>query len=394
MKFIGILAYAKLSLIELYRLQRSDFLNFDILFHSQQFVILSCSSEVARKIGTRSGGIFKIGRMCGSSITELLDTIPLPDRPKFNWTVSAYHCDEEILEETKDRFGEHLKRSSLGKARFIKPDPVGHGVELKISTLVNSILTGNMQREPGLDVIVACGSNERFYGFTKYASDVERFKERDFGRPYKDPTLTMSPRLAKTLVNLCCIARGRTVLDPFCGLGTVLQEALLLGYNVLGVEVSSAEVKRCRENLNWFANRFQISPKLNYKIIQGDAMELDSLKLPRVDAIATEPILIPKLTANETAAKSEEILKQSGEKYAEAFRAFSEILNHGGVVSIVVPDLIDDRGKSHRMDLINLVREYGFVPVRLNFPGFENPCVVPTTKKKIIRRNIYLMQHG
>lgn len=394
MKFIAVLSYGKLSLMELFRLQQAAELKFEIQFHSSTFAILACSDETAKKIASRGGGIFKLGKICGSSITDLLDCIALPDRPKFNWTVSGYDCNGEIFEDTKTTFAEHLKGSSLGKSRFIQPDSLDRVVELKISDLVDNVLKGNAQREEGLDVVVACRAHERYYGYTQYVSDVAGFKERDFGRPYKDPTVTMSPRLARTLVNLCGVRQGGTILDPFCGLGTVLQEALVLGYNVVGVEISSAEATRCRENVNWVANKFQISTKLSHSVIRGDAMLMDSSKLPQVDAIATEPILVPKLMKNQTAERSEEILKDSAKKYREAFRAFSNILPKNGIVSIVVPDLVDDQGKPHTMDLTNLALEWGFLTMCSNSSGFENPCLVPTSKKKIIHRNVYLMKRG
>lgn len=378
--------------MELFRLRQFGLLNFEILFHSRDFAIIACGNETAKRIASRSGGVFKLGRICGNSLVELLVRIPLPDRPKFNWTVSSYHCDEEIFEETKVAVAEHLKGSSLGKSRFIQPDPLDQGAELRISTLVDNVLKGNAEREGGLDVIVACGIDKRYYGYTEYTSDVAGLKERDFGRPYKDPTVTMSPRLARMLVNLCGVRPGGTILDPFCGLGTIMQEALVLGYNAVGVEISAGEAARCRENLNWLSKRFQISPKLSYKVIRGDVMEIDRSVLPRVNAIATEPILIPKLKDNQTAERSDEILKGAAKKYRDAFTAFWDMLGHNGIVSIVVPDLIDDRGKPHSMDLTNLTLESGFVAVRLNVPGLENPCLVPTAKRKIIRRNVYLMK--
>ena len=196
------------------------------------------------------------------------------------------------------------------------------------------------------------------------------------------------------LVNLCGLQKSQTLLDPFCGLGTILQEALLMGLNVIGVDISSAEIAKCRENLNWLKKRFNLSPKLSSNVIRGDTLKMKSSDLPMVDAIATEPILIPRLDKNPNGAKAIEIIRTASGKYRDSFRAFTEILQPRGSVSIVAPDLIDDRGKSHGIDVAAVAAGFGFTLLQFpNDPGVHNPCVVPTTKRKIIQRKVYVMKY-
>jgi site-specific DNA-methyltransferase (cytosine-N4-specific) len=45
------------------------------------------------------------------------------------------------------------------------------------------------------------------------------------------------PQLPKTILSRFA-RKGQTVLDPFCGSGTTLVEARLLGYNAIGVDVN------------------------------------------------------------------------------------------------------------------------------------------------------------
>jgi len=47
-----------------------------------------------------------------------------------------------------------------------------------------------------------------------------------------------------------------TILDPFCGTGTVLQEALLAGYDVVGTDLSQKMVDYTAENLSWLQSTF------------------------------------------------------------------------------------------------------------------------------------------
>ncbi|UDM62951.1 hypothetical protein KIJ96_06835 [Pseudoalteromonas piscicida] len=51
------------------------------------------------------------------------------------------------------------------------------------------------------------------------------------------------PQLAKSLINISGIKSGATILDPFCGSGTVLLEAYLNGFNSLGSDMNPIAVK-------------------------------------------------------------------------------------------------------------------------------------------------------
>lgn len=392
LKFVCILSFSQLSVVELLRLKEGGSLNFDLLKYSEASAAISCEKEMARRIASTAGGIFKVGRVCGKTIEDLAKNLPLPDDPKFNWTISSYSCEDEIIDEAKDSVTDFLKESGLRKARFLIPDRSPSRSEVKLSDLSKNVLTaGKDNNARGLDIIVDCTLGEICYGFTEFASDTASFHERDFGRPYQNPTLTISPRLARTLVNLCGLPKGKTILDPFCGLGTILQEALGQGYNVVGVEISSSEAAKCRQNLNWFRNRFGISPKLSSSVIRGDALKIESSDLQKIDAIATEPILVPKLERNPTSGRAKEITSNVTGKYQEAFRSFSRILRSGGFVSIVAPEIIDDRGKSHEVDLGQLAKDWGFAKMSWKEATIQNPFPVATAKKKIVQRKVYLM---
>ena len=63
-------------------------------------------------------------------------------------------------------------------------------------------------------------------------------------KPYRDMRRGMlPPKLARSLVNLAIGAKSpsdMTILDPFCGTGTVLMEAMLLGTHVVGTDLAPA----------------------------------------------------------------------------------------------------------------------------------------------------------
>jgi tRNA G10 N-methylase Trm11 len=394
LNYICVTSFANLSILETARLRDTGNLSLNIIAVSRQTVIIECDPESARKLMKVAGGIFKIARKCGNSLEDLSQCILLPDQTKFGWTISGYCCTEDEIEDTKNFVSDLLKRSSLGKARFVTPAATKDGVEVKISDLKKTVLTSDSKSPSGIDIVVDGCNGQYSFGYTELVSDVDGFKERDLGRPYQDPTTTMSPRLARTLVNLCGLRRGMTILDPYCGLGTILMEALSIGINVIGMDISSSEASRCRENLQWFTRQFQISPKLSWEVIRGDSTKMQKSDLPQIDAIATEPILVPKLDRNPNGSEATKIMHETAKKYRTAINSFAAVLKKKGVLSIVAPELIDDRGRPHGLDLFEIASGSEFRPLRPRCEMIENPCPVPTTKKKIIQRKVFLMELG
>ncbi len=68
----------------------------------------------------------------------------------------------------------------------------------------------------------------------------------------------MHPRLARAMVNLTGISKGK-LFDPFCGSGGILIEAGLRGLKPVGVDISTAMLERARKNLDRFAMKAELA---------------------------------------------------------------------------------------------------------------------------------------
>ena len=74
-------------------------------------------------------------------------------------------------------------------------------------------------------------------------------------RPRKKPFFhpsAMNAKLARCMVNLAHAKTGETVLDPFCGTGTTILEASLIGCKAIGTDVQKRMIKGTRRNLAHF----------------------------------------------------------------------------------------------------------------------------------------------
>ncbi len=130
--------------------------------------------------------------------------------------------------------------------------------------------------------------------------DIDAYARRDQARPARDARVGMlPPKLAQILINLCGpVSKPATLLDPFCGTGVLLQEALLMGFQVCGTDIDERMVKYSEKNLTWLSNNLKTgnfegvqkptSQGAAFQIAVGDAT---NYKWPHIDAVACEGYL-------------------------------------------------------------------------------------------------------
>jgi tRNA G10 N-methylase Trm11 len=402
-KLVLTLVYGKVSCLELASLQLSKLFDFELLRTSDNLAVLSASLPTASRLIRRLGGSYKIARIYGGSASDFISQVDLPYADRFNWTVSSYDCDPSLSEELKSEFLNLLKSRSIRKAKYLEPSLVKQSredsgrvslQELKLDELHSRILNPSDDTSPGLDLVVAGGiESGPLYGVTVGFSDVAGFERRDFGRSYQNPTMTLSPRAARVLVNLSATEETKTLLDPFCGLGTILQEALVCGYNVVGVDKSRGFVEKARSNLAWLKEEYGLSPKLEVNLLHGDATKLEHQRLPPFEAIATEPILIPTFKENPTSAKSREALGSAAYVYRASLHSLSLIMSSKeGRMTIVTPSIVDDRGDSHPLFLPAHIADTRLKLFKPSLAGlrFDYPLKIESGKKRIVNRNVYV----
>ncbi len=164
-----------------------------------------------------------------------------------------------------------ILRSKTGRSVRLTPNPE---LELSTAQVMHNKLTG----PTGIELLaIATSSNTTIIARTTHVQDIDSYTLRDRGRPKRDARVGMlPPKLAQVLLNLAGgsihTQTTRTVLDPFCGTGVVLQEALLMGYNAYGTDLELRMVDYSRTNLEWLTINFPLST-VNYTLQQGDATD-------------------------------------------------------------------------------------------------------------------------
>lgn len=236
--------------------------------------------------------------------------------------------------------------------------------------------------QPHAEYALLVGDTFIEVGVTSAVQEFEKYSYRDYGRPYRDmKTGLLPPKLARAMVNIADMPRNVTVLDPFCGFGTILQEALLLGYtNVWGSDIEKKNVRATRENLEWALQEMwrggtgaitnsrvcEIKSGANTKLNNTKIKLCDAKKLVScfskhsVDAIITEPTLGPALTKRMPAVSQKEIVLLC-DLYIASFRAFHDVLKNNGCVVIVFPVWLHHNGNPVFIPCIDDITRIGFI---------------------------------
>lgn len=145
-------------------------------------------------------------------------------------------------------------------------------------------------------------------------------------RPFFHPGV-MLPRMARAMVNLSLIQRGELLIDPFCGTGGILQEALMVGARIAGADVDRSMVEGCRRNL------------LHPDVVVADAAHMPFLS-GTVDAVVAD---FPYGQSVGIHSKSVDHL------YAESLGEVYRILKHGRRAVIVTHRDIRNRSGLFRL---------------------------------------------
>lgn len=183
-------------------------------------------------------------------------------------------------------------------------------------------------------------SGNCYIGRTVSAQDFESYSSRDYGRPARDAFKGMlPPKLAQIMINIAGKLEDARMLDPFCGSGTILQEAYLMGYkDVWGSDISEKAIEDTMKNLEWLSSHRDIKAPNLKNIFVYDASAISSRIKPKsIDAIVTEPFLGPALSGRESLDKLKTIQASITDLYVNALLELKKILKKNGRIVMVWP---------------------------------------------------------
>ncbi|MCX6744461.1 MAG: DNA methyltransferase [Candidatus Parcubacteria bacterium] len=228
--------------------------------------------------------------------------------------------------------------------------------------LSSVIVAKNKLLKNGAEICFFIDKEVIIFGQTLAVQAFEEFGARDYSRPGRDQVSGMlPPKLARMMINLAQVKSEAVILDPFVGSGTILQEALVLGYqNLIGSDNSDRAIEDTKKNLDWLFEKSKVE-SLKSKVMKLDVKDLSAkFDANSIDAIITEPYLGPALRGNESQAQIEKTINSLESVYLSAFVQFAKVLSKGGKVVMVFP-IYNVRNFQSNLDILLQIEKLGFV---------------------------------
>lgn len=144
--------------------------------------------------------------------------------------------------------------------------------------------------EKGIEICLIKGRDKIYLGQTVAIQDIDDYSLRDYNKPCRDAKAgMMPPKLAQIMINLAGPGT-KSIYDPFCGTGTILMEAVLMGKTAIGSDIEPRMTAYSSKNLLWLKERFKAES--NFRLFDKDARFLIKANLPeKIYAIVTEGYL-------------------------------------------------------------------------------------------------------
>lgn len=245
--------------------------------------------------------------------------------------------------------------------------------------------------EKGTDILIFKGERKFILAKTVSVQNFKKYSIRDYDRPGRDAKSGMlPPKLAQIMINLACSGnKSGLIYDPFCGSGTVLMEGMLIGYNVIGSDISGKAVKDSEENINWLSNKFDVDKSLLKGLFVKDATKIDSSGFDaEPDFVVTETYLGPPLNQIPSRNEINENFKEIEENVLGALGQLRGILKKGAVIVIAVP-FYRSAGKNYYLEnLVEKVKELGYDVSDLFREG-KRYSLLYCRKNQFVGREIY-----
>lgn len=364
----------RLSLAEL----SSYFLAYNIQYKiretTDEIAVISLNELNFRELIKNLGGILKIGEVIFSGDPDTIEyelnkhSFYEGTKNKLNFGISVYDYSD-LFELTEEYFKARFKEERL---KVIYKKSKEH--QLMPSKTANIL-------ENGVEILLF----RNYLAKTIAFFNPDDYKEKEKERPVNDFSKSISIRLAKILINLAQV-KGGTILDPFCGTGIILEEALSRNINVIGIDNDIKTVESALENLGYLAKK--IKATTNFTIKRGDATKLNLLDRS-VDAIVTEPYLGPLLKGSLEEEEAKIICNDLEKIYTGFLESAKSVLKPNARIVIIVPKF---RVRSVGLVYFNfngILHKTGYKIDDSLFPWPYNYNL-----KSIIKREIYVLKES
>lgn len=336
---------------------------------------------------SRLGGSIKAGRILTEPVQDYLSKLP---EGKITLGVSDYspHANKKATWALALKYKNLLKRHG----RNVRLIPNNDGAVLTSAASHHNQLGEKLNHIEILkyqnDIAISIGTQN----ITSYA-------KRDRERPARDAFVGMlPPKLAQILIN---IATGEfekqhptkpIVLDPFCGTGVVLQEAMLMGYSTYGTDLSEKMIKYSGRNLEWLTGRtseLQKPDAPKFYLEEGDATK-HSWQSAKVGCVASEIYLGHPLSAPPDSLKLKEFQQSTKELLLSFLKNISSQIESGATLCLATPAWLRPNGSYEGVNILDEIENLGYN--KLQYKHATTQDLIYYREGQIVARQLLILR--
>lgn len=276
-------------------------------------------------------------------------------------------------------------------------------------------------------MIIRTKANEIIVAESIGAQNITAYAKRDQERPKRDAFVGMlPPKLAQIMINLACgqildnklISLGagatfidgtlkpfsdlernsafngsapkskhknNTILDPFCGTGVILQEAALMGFDIIGTDISQKMIDYSEENLRWLEDKYD--KKINKVLQSGDATKTRWPKT--IDAVVSETYLGQPFSAPPSDDKLNEVKKNCSRIILKFLQNLHAQIRSDTPICIAIPAWINKDDNLVRLQIDSSIEKLGYK--KRKFSNISAPLIY-RRENQIVSRELLVLK--
>jgi tRNA G10 N-methylase Trm11 len=363
----------------------------------QNFIVAS-SGKSAEQLMPVLGGTIKIAEFIETIddlsklstekwLIYLKQSIARANGEKIHFGFSLYNASNKNYQT--------VQKTALTVKKQIKEEHKVRLVSSKEPALSSVIVAKN--KLINNELLIVKYNNQWLLGMTRAVQDFVKYGRRDMERPGRDSKSGMlPPKVSQMMLNIGSTSRQKVILDPFCGSGTILQEAMLLGFKgIHGSDLSPKAVQDSKNNVKWLKKEFDLDTEAN--IQQSDIQNLNKNFAPNsIDLIVTEPFMgDARIIRNKRNIQDLIDIKEELQYlYLKAFTQFKQILKPKGKIVFIFPifNIRDENLSTLDKNLIKQI-DFSMVPPKIKSDQLsDNGNIIYSRPGQVVQREISVWQ--
>lgn len=320
----------------------------------------------------------RVGRLIEEEMVEILAR----DSKRITFGISTYG-------------GLRVERNFLGRIKegLAQRGIAGRFIEAKDGKELSSVV---IAKEELTELVIVETTEGMVIGVTKAVQPFDEWSKRDYGRPWADARSGMlPPKVARMAVNIAgsqfTVHSSRILVDPFCGMGTILGEAMLAGWNVIGSDQAGDVVRKAEGNMTWLRSVYPVINGFSSRLFVSDATHIsEELDAGIVDAIVTEPFMGKSLEGkgqrakNKSAEDIRNVIRGLEKLYIGCLRDWQKVLKPGGRVVMALPKWVWNKQEFFVKKVIDSCEKLGYT-VTVGPIEYSRP-------QAVVKREFYIFE--